>query len=105
MEDRLLAIGEWLKVNGEAIYATTRADIKSNDKDVYLTAKGDKLYVIYFKRNASTIKLEGLSDVLSVELLGSKNTVVKYSTTGGNLAITRAVLSSAEAPFVTPNIS
>ena len=98
MEDRLLAIGEWLKVNGDAIYATTRANIKSNDKDVYLTAKGDKLYVIDFKRNASVIKLEGLDDVLSVELLGSKNTVVKYSTKGGNLAITRAVLSSAEAP-------
>ncbi|MDP6522624.1 MAG: alpha-L-fucosidase [Kiritimatiellia bacterium] len=48
MQDRLLEMGKWLKVNGEAIYGTTRHKTTS-EGDVRYTVKGDDLYAICMK--------------------------------------------------------
>ncbi len=45
MEERLLQIGEWLNVNGDAIYGT-RCYTKKPQKDIYYTKKGDNVYAI-----------------------------------------------------------
>src|SRR5689334_7301696 len=37
MQERLLQIGEWLRINGEAIYNTQRWRTPSNGKDIYFT--------------------------------------------------------------------
>lgn len=44
--DRLLGIGEWLKVNGEGIYGTKPWDVCQNEtaSSVYYTRKRDRLY-------------------------------------------------------------
>ncbi len=45
MEQRLIEIGDWLKVNGEAIYGTRPWRITS-ENDVWYTSKGDTVYAI-----------------------------------------------------------
>lgn len=98
MEDRLLAIGRWLEVNGEAIYATHGAKIKSPKNGVYLTAKGDDIFVIDFNLDGAPITLNGLDKVSKVELLGAKGVKVDYSFKDGKLVINPPVLAPSKAP-------
>src|SRR5690606_40895479 len=48
MEERLLAMGEWLRVNGEAIYGSTAWNDRppTENNGVYYTRKGNDLYVL-----------------------------------------------------------
>ena len=73
MQERLLAIGKWLSVNGEAIYGTTAWEKrpKTMPKDrVYYTKKGGAVYVIVFGSRVK-IDVRHVKEVESVELLGS----------------------------------
>jgi alpha-L-fucosidase len=44
--DRLQGIGEWLGVNGDAIYSSRPWNVCQNETNVYYTTKGDTLYAI-----------------------------------------------------------
>lgn len=74
MQERLLDIGKWLKVNGEAIYGTRKyADKgqKSGDQEVYFTVKQKALYGIFTKwRKNIKIKLAAKDTVKNVTILG-----------------------------------
>lgn len=78
MQRRLLAMGEWLQVNGEAIYGTRPwARFKQAAPEMHFTAKPDALYAILLHKPDAPFVIEtGESlaphSVTSVTLLGSE---------------------------------
>ena len=72
MEERLLQMGDWLRVNGEAIYAS-RIYSKEQQKDVYYTHKEDADYAIInrFPFGEQVLELVNYDPALKASLLGS----------------------------------
>ena len=97
MQDRLLAIGRWLKVNGEAIYATRRAKAKAVEKRVYVTAKGDALYAVDFRLDGKPFTVKGVGSVAKVALVGS-DAPVAFAVRDDAVTITPPALAPTAAP-------
>ena len=74
MQERLLDIGKWLEVNGEAIYGTRKRAVNSQNSDdqkVYFTAKEGAVFCIFTKWNKEiVINLLDKEDAENVKLLG-----------------------------------
>jgi alpha-L-fucosidase len=71
IQSRLREVGEWLRVNGEAIYGS-RAWDTYKDGDVRFTRKGNTLYAIALEWPEEELKLTSLvgHEVQKVEMLG-----------------------------------
>ena len=67
----LIALGEWLAVNGEAIYGT-RVHEPTEEGDIRFTAKGDTVYAIFLKNQGDTFRIRSLRAVegSKITLLG-----------------------------------
>ena len=72
MEERLLQMGDWLRVNGEAIYAS-KVYSKTKQEGVYYTRKGEDVYAIInrFPFGSQILELVDYDDSLNARLLGS----------------------------------
>ena len=87
MEERLLQIGQWLEVNGDAIYGT-RLYTKKPQKDIYYTKKGDTVYAIInrFPFGSVTLSEIDYDESLKARLL-SHDAVLTTENDSGKLKI------------------
>jgi alpha-L-fucosidase len=94
MQQRLMDIGDWLKINGEAIYDSQvwQKQPVVGIPDVYFTKKGNDLYVICTKWPRNTLTIPGIQSAGKISLLGSS--VKVKARANGKLTI--------EPPLVNP---
>ncbi|MGQ9621463.1 MAG: alpha-L-fucosidase [Bacteroidales bacterium] len=100
MQQRLLDIGNWLKINGEAIYGTRKweeAPAVTPETTQYFTRKDSDLYLIITKWQNTPVTIKGISNPVSVELLGFEGKI-RYSYSGGKLTIFPPVVTPATMP-------
>jgi len=89
----LKGIGKWLKINGEAIYATKKWD-SAPDTDTlirYTVAKsGNTLYAIALKWPGISLKLSSsipYTKLTKVDLVGSSLITIPYSIINGSIVL------------------
>ncbi len=99
-QQRLLEIGEWLDVNGEAIYDTRKwdgAERNQNLENVYFTRKGNDLYVICTQFPEKPITVTGTNRSGKVSLMGFDGKV-KSRRSNGSINITPPTITPANNP-------
>ena len=91
MQERLLEIGEWLKVNGEAIYKTRRRREVTSEDDVKFTRSKDEkiVYAICVKWPGRELKLESVKAKKGskIVILGKEDKPLKWQQSGKELVI------------------
>ena len=86
-QERLRAIGNWLTINGEAIYGSTFGPVQGAP-GFRTTAKGNTIYIHVFDWPSTALMIDGIkSKVLSARLLAN-NQVVSVQQTEKGLQIT-----------------
>ena len=101
MEQRLTEIGDWLKINGDAIYGSRKllSGIKSSQKHHFFTEKGNSIYLIVTKWD-NKIELESTFKPSYIRLLGY-NDPIKYSFKNGKIIIDCPTFTPENIPSLT----
>ncbi len=96
-QQRLLDIGSWLDVYGDAIYGTRKWEGSKRNKieNVFFTKKGTDLYVLCTKFPEKPITIEGIKGVENVKMLGLDKSV-KRKKSGDKLTIYPPEISPAK---------
>jgi len=76
--ERFQVVGQWLQTHGEVIYGASAWDRHHDNPNLYLTRKGDAIYIICHQWKENPIRVEALGEpilsgrsIRSVRLLGS----------------------------------
>jgi alpha-L-fucosidase len=87
-QQRLLDMGAWLDVNGEAIYESRKWEgaQNNNTKNVYFTKKDNNLYVLCTEFPEKPVTVKGLKKAGEVSMLGF-NGKIKAKNSGSTLTI------------------
>ncbi len=73
--DVLLDMGDWLKINSEAVYATKANPLPTRDKNFYVTTKDNSLY-LFLPNKIGEVTLNNINGrVKRIELLGTKRSI------------------------------
>lgn len=96
-QERLRAMGKWLKANGETIYGTIAGDVPQQEWGC-TTRKGDKLYVHIFEFEGGELRLPLQYEVESAKIFG-KSKKVEWRVEDGDV-----VLSIGEVKGVADHI-
>lgn len=96
-QERLRAMGKWLKSNGETIYGTVAGDVPQQEWGC-TTRKGDKLYVHIFELEDYELRLPLQCEVVGAKVFG-KSKKVEFRVEDGEL-----VLNVGHIPDVTDYI-
>lgn len=75
MEERLLSIGKWLSVNGEAIYGSRKGTLRTEGGHVYSIDGKAARYVVDFRLDGKPLLIRNAGKVAAVSLLGSSVSV------------------------------
>ena len=90
-QDRLLAIGAWLKVNGEAVYNSQLWDISGDNQGNFFTlGQNSDLYISATSINGTTLVVDAdipVTDSTVITLLGSDGAPVPFEKQGSKLLI------------------
>ena len=99
-QQRLLDMGDWLNVNGEAIYDTRKwegAAANKNLQNVYFTQKGNDLYVLCTRFPEKPIVVDGVKREGKTAMLGFGGTV-RARTSAGKVTITPPAIHPGNSP-------
>ena len=102
MQERLLDIGRWLKINKEVIYGTRKhsvSNLKTEDQCLYFTSKKDEIFCIFTKWN-NDIEIDLLTekDIKNVSFIGYNGTIKWELTKANKLKIEIPKLTIDEIP-------
>lgn len=99
-QQRLLDMGKWLKINGEAIYGTrkwTEAAQNKQLENVRFTAKGNDLYVICTAFPEKAISIAAAGKPTEIAMLGFDGKI-SFQTKGNSVVIKPPVITPAGNP-------
>jgi alpha-L-fucosidase len=98
MQQRLKDIGDWLKVNGEAIYGTMawKDSPKATNDGIFFTRKGNDLYLIATKWK-NKLDLQGMPAIKNITMPGYKG-IVSWKYRSGRLTISAPPLDPSNIP-------
>uniref|UniRef100_A0A8C3VXL7 Alpha-L-fucosidase n=1 Tax=Catagonus wagneri TaxID=51154 RepID=A0A8C3VXL7_9CETA len=102
-QERLLAVGKWLGINGEAIYASKpwRVQFEKNATSVWYTSKGPTVYAIFLywpESGILSLKSPIVTSTTQITMLGIQNDLKWSKNPGEDLLVYLPHLPPAAVP-------